>query len=99
MLWRRPWLRALLLLTPPLAWFAFIYLAALIALFVSAFWEVNPFTSEIEHIWTLGNFRTIFESGAYRSIALRTIGIAALTTIADAILALHVAARDDARVV
>jgi putative spermidine/putrescine transport system permease protein len=76
-----------LLLTPPLAWFIFIYLAALVALFVSAFWEVNPFTSEIEHIWTFSNFTTIFQSGAYRSIALRTIGIAAATTITDAILA------------
>ncbi len=57
------------------------------ALFVSAFWQVNPFTSEIEHIWTFSNFTTIFQSGAYRSIARRTVGIAAATTIADAILA------------
>ena len=87
LLWRRPWLRGVLLLAPPLAWFIFIYLAALVALFISAFWQVNPFTSEIEHIWNLGNFRTIFESSAYRAIALRTIGIAAATTITDAILA------------
>jgi putative spermidine/putrescine transport system permease protein len=80
-----------LLLAPPLAWFIFIYLAALAVLFISAFWEVNPFTSEIERIWNLGNFRTIVESGAYRAIALRTIGIAAATTIADAILAFPLA--------
>ena len=31
-LWRRPWARATLLLTPPLAWFVLIYLAALAVL-------------------------------------------------------------------
>ena len=31
-LWRRPWARATLLLTPPLAWFVLIYLAALVVL-------------------------------------------------------------------
>ena len=78
----------MLLLVPPLAAFALIYLSSLVALFVSAFWTVNPFTTEIEHIWTLDNFRTIFESSAYRTIALRTIGIAAAVTITDALLAL-----------
>jgi putative spermidine/putrescine transport system permease protein len=86
-LWRRPWLRAILLLLPPLAWFVLIYLAALVVLFVSAFWEVNPLTSEIEHVWNVHNFTTIFSSGAYRAIALRTVGIAAATTITDAVLA------------
>ncbi len=87
MFWRRPWLRAVLLLLPPLGWLALIYLAALVVLFVSAFWQVNPFTTEIEHVWSFGNFRTIFESSAYRTIALRTIGIAAAVTAADALLA------------
>jgi putative spermidine/putrescine transport system permease protein len=85
--WRHRWSKALLLLAPPLLAFAIVYLAALVALFVSAFWTVNPFTTEIEHIWTLDNFRTIWESSAYRTIALRTIGIAAAVTLTDAVLA------------
>ncbi len=85
--WRRPWLRALLLLAPPLGWFALIYLAALVVLFISAFWAVNPFTTEIERVWNVGNFKTIFGSGAYRTIAMRTIGTAALVTVTDALLA------------
>jgi putative spermidine/putrescine transport system permease protein len=80
-----------LLLAPPLSWFVLIYLAALVLLFVSAFWEVNPFTSEIQHVWTLGNFRTLVSSSAYRSIALRTLVIAAATTITDAVLAFPLA--------
>jgi len=85
--WRHPWAKALLLLAPPLLAFALVYLAALVALFVSSFWSVNPFTTEIEHIWTLSNYQTIFQSSAYRTIALRTIGIAAAVTLADAVLA------------
>ncbi|HEY5058459.1 MAG TPA: ABC transporter permease [Gaiellaceae bacterium] len=85
--WRHPWAKALLLLAPPLLAFALVYLAALVALFVSSFWSVNPFTTEIQHIWNLGNYRTLWDSSAYRTIALRTIGIAAVVTLTDALLA------------
>jgi putative spermidine/putrescine transport system permease protein len=74
-------------LAPPLLAFAIVYLASLAALFVSSFWSVNPFTTEIERIWNVDNYRTIFESHAYRTIALRTIGIAAAVTLTDALLA------------
>jgi putative spermidine/putrescine transport system permease protein len=85
--WRHRWAKALLLLVPPLGAFALVYLASLVALFISSFWTVNPFTTDIEHIWNLDNFRTLVDSGAYRSIALRTIGIAAAVTLTDAVLA------------
>ena len=85
--WRHRWAKALLLLAPPLLAFALVYLASLGALFVSSFWTVNSFTTEIEHVWTLTNYQTIFQSSAYRTIAFRTIGIAAAVTVADAILA------------
>jgi len=86
-LWRRPWLRAAALLTPPLAWFLLIYLASLAILLVTAFWTINPFTTAIERVWTLSNFRLLVENAAYRSIAGRTIGIAAAVTLTDALLA------------
>jgi putative spermidine/putrescine transport system permease protein len=89
--WAHRWAKGLLLLAPPLLAFALVYLAALIALFVSSFWSVNPFTTEIQHIWTLDNYRTIFESHAYRTIALRTIKIAAAVTLTDAVLAFPLA--------
>src|ERR1044072_5391635 len=69
-LFRRPWLRGSLLLSGPLGWMLLIYIAALVALFVSAFWTVDPFTGEVVHDWGLKNFRTIFESDTYRTIAL-----------------------------
>src|SRR4051794_17254358 len=89
--WRHRWAKALLLLAPPLLAFGLIYLASLVALFVSSFWSVNPFTTEMEHIWNVDNYKTLWEASAYRTIALRTIGIAAAVTLADAILAFPLA--------
>jgi putative spermidine/putrescine transport system permease protein len=86
-LWRRPWLRALSLLSPPVLAFTLVYVAALAALFVSAFWTVDPFTSKLIHHWTLDNFRTLWHESTYRTVALRTIYIAAAVTITDAIIA------------
>ncbi len=86
-LFRRPWLRAVLLLSAPGAWFVLIYLAALLLLFLSALWSVNSFTGKLVHSWTFANFETLFTVSAYRTIALRTIGIAAAVTLTDAILA------------
>ena len=86
-LWRRPWARATLLLTPALAWFVLIYLAALVVLLITAFWQINAFTSNIERVWNLGNFTLIFQNPAYRAIVVRTIGMAAAVTVTDAIIA------------
>src|SRR5712692_3302797 len=76
-LWRPPWARATILLTPPLAWFVLIYLAALAVLLVTAFWQINPFTTNIERVWSLDNLQMIVSSPAYRGIILRTVGMAA----------------------
>ena len=86
-LFRRAWLRAVLLLGAPGAWFVLIYMLALVILFVSAFWRVDSFTGQLVHSWNLGNFRTLVDDPTYRTIALRTIGIAAAVTVTDAVLA------------
>jgi putative spermidine/putrescine transport system permease protein len=85
--WRHRWAKALLLLAPPILAFVLVYLASLVALFISSFWSVNPFTSEMTHVWNLDNYRELWHVGAYHTIAYRTIGIAAAVTAADAILA------------
>jgi putative spermidine/putrescine transport system permease protein len=86
-LWRRGWLRATLTLTPPLAWFLVIYLASLVVMLVTAFWTVNPFTNALVHTWTLANFRQLF-TGTYLTIIGRTLAMAAMVTVTDAVLAL-----------
>ena len=86
-LWRMPWARAALLLTPPLAWFVLIYLASLALLLVTAFWQINSFTTQIERVWNLDNFATLLGNETYRSIILRTIGMAAAVSATDVVLA------------
>jgi putative spermidine/putrescine transport system permease protein len=86
-LFRRPWLRAGLLLSGPALWFVLIYLGALFLLFLSALWSVDSFSGKIVHSWTLANFETLFTVPAYRTIALRTVGIAAAVTVTDILLA------------
>ena len=85
--WRRSWLRSVAQLTPPLGWMTLIYLAALVALFVYAFWSVDSFTGKVVHAWSLDNFREIFESGAFRGVIWRTLWIAAAVTATCAVLA------------
>jgi putative spermidine/putrescine transport system permease protein len=86
-LWRRPWLRAVALLLPPLGWMVVFYLAALAVLFVSAFWSIDAFTGKLVHVWTLTNFDTVFTDSTYRQIAWRTIWMAAAVTVTDAVIA------------
>src|SRR5438309_8695988 len=86
-MFRRPWARAVLLLSAPGAWFVLIYLSALVVLFISALWSVEPFTGKLVHHWTLDNFKTLGDVSTYRTIALRTIAIAAAVTVTDAVLA------------
>jgi putative spermidine/putrescine transport system permease protein len=85
-LWRRPWLRASLTLSPALAWFLIIYLASLAVMLVTALWSVDPFTNNLHHQLTLENFRHIF-TPTYEHIIWRTMGLAAAVTVTDAILA------------
>src|SRR3977135_3040607 len=85
--WRLPWLRPLLLLSPPLAWFVLVYLTSLVLLLITAFWTIDTFTTQIVQVWNLDNFRIILTEPAYRLIIGRTVGIAALVTVTDAILA------------
>jgi putative spermidine/putrescine transport system permease protein len=79
--------RPALLLTPPLAWFVLVYLTSLVLLLITAFWTIDTFTTQIVQVWNLDNFRIILTEPAYRLIIGRTVGIAALVTVTDAILA------------
>jgi putative spermidine/putrescine transport system permease protein len=86
-LYRRPLARAALLLTPPLAWFLIFYLASLVVLLITGFWRINAFTTNIERVWNLDNFKEIFGNPTYRGIMIRTILMASGVTIVDAIVA------------
>jgi putative spermidine/putrescine transport system permease protein len=86
-MWRMPWIRSVVLLLPPLAWFVVIYLASLVLLLITAFWTTDSFTAKIVQIWNLDNFRVILTDPTYRLIIGRTVALAALVTITDALIA------------
>ena len=88
---RSPRSRLALLLTAPLLWLGLAYIGALAALLITALWTTNTFTGDIERIWTFENIRTVLTDSVYRAVTLRTIGVAALVTLIDAVLALPVA--------
>jgi putative spermidine/putrescine transport system permease protein len=87
----RPRLQAGALLAGPVGWLVIGYLGSLAVLLVTSFWSIGELSGEIEQTATLDNFKLIAEEPVYRSIAGRTIAIAALVTITDAILAFPLA--------
>ena len=78
--------RTALLLTPPLMWFLVIYLSSLVLMLITSFWSINGFTSQVDHHLTGQNFTQV-ASGAYPSIIGRTVLLAFLVTITDAVIA------------
>jgi putative spermidine/putrescine transport system permease protein len=72
-------------------WLGVAYLGALAALFLTSLWGQNAFTGEVERVWTLDNFRTLLTTDVYRTITLRTLGVAVLVTVVDAVLAIPIA--------
>jgi putative spermidine/putrescine transport system permease protein len=88
----RPRLQLWLLLTLPLAWLVLVYLGSLAILLLNAFWSSDAFTGRVEPFdWSLEAFEQIIGNEVYRTIALRTIGMAILVTITDALLAFPIA--------
>lgn len=89
---RKP--RALLAtqLAGPLGWIMLIYLGSLVVLLLHAFWVKDSFTGKVEpFVWTLDAVQQVVGNPVYLTIALRTILIAGLVTITDALLALPIA--------
>jgi putative spermidine/putrescine transport system permease protein len=87
----RPSLQVSGLLGGPLAWLVVGYIGSLVVLLAAAFWSVSALTGEVSQTFTFDNFKTIFTEPVYRTIAWRTVRVAALVTIADAVLAFPIA--------
>ena len=91
-LYRRPRIRLGALLAGPLGWLSIAYLGALFILLLNAFWDKDAFTGRVEPFaWTLDAFAEIFNTEVYRTVAGRTIAMAALVTVTDALLAFPIA--------
>jgi putative spermidine/putrescine transport system permease protein len=88
----RPGTQARLLLAGPVGWMLLAYLGSLFILLLGAFWDNDPFTGQVEpFVWSVDSFESIISNEVYRTIAVRTIGIAVAVTLTDALLAFPIA--------
>jgi putative spermidine/putrescine transport system permease protein len=60
-------------------------------LLLSAFWTTDVFTGAVVKDLTFDNFRELVTTGVYRTVTLRTIGVAAAVTVICAVLAFPMA--------
>jgi putative spermidine/putrescine transport system permease protein len=90
LLYRRPRLLLLVLLTPPLLWLGLVYLGSLFALLVQSFFSIDPFSGVIVREFTLGTYAQLF-TPANLDIILRSVLMAAAVTVAAAFIAFPVA--------
>jgi putative spermidine/putrescine transport system permease protein len=91
-LYARPRTQLRLLLALPMTWMILAYLGSLAILLLSAFWDRDPFTGQVEPFaWSFDAFESLFANPVYTTIAVRTIAIAAAVTITDILLAFPIA--------
>jgi putative spermidine/putrescine transport system permease protein len=89
--YRRPRATLAVILTPPAGWMAVVYFGSLALLFVTAFFYLDPSTTQVVREFSLKNFQTLLTEPVYRTITLRTVGMAALVTLTCAVLAYPIA--------
>jgi putative spermidine/putrescine transport system permease protein len=94
MTWLHPrrGLQLRLLLAGPIGWLGVVYLGALLILLLNAFWTKDSFTGRVEPFsWTLDAFESLVTVEVYRTIAVRTVVMALLVTVTDALIAFPIA--------
>jgi putative spermidine/putrescine transport system permease protein len=89
-LYQRQRLVLLLLLGPPMLYMLVVYLGSLFSLLINSFYSIDDFTGMIIREFTLRTYLRIFEP-ANREIFLRTASMAAIVTLADALIAFPLA--------
>ena len=85
-LYRRPKHFLLLLFLPPLLWLGIIYLASLFFMLSQAFFSIDDFSGLVVYEPTLSTITKLFQPANY-DIIIRTIVMAAVVTIASAVIA------------
>jgi putative spermidine/putrescine transport system permease protein len=88
---RRPRLRLGLLLAGPMGWLLIAYLGSLAILFLNAGWSRDAFTGLVKRDFTLANFVEVITNPLYRTVTLRTVGMAVAVTVTCALFAFPIA--------
>jgi len=86
----RPRLFLAVLLAPPLIWLGVIYLGSLLALLLQSFFSLDDYSGVIKREPTLATWAELLRP-ANLDIVVRTVVMAALVTLADAIMAFPIA--------
>ena len=87
----RPMAAVAALLSGPLTWLVVLYIGSLAVLMIAAFWSVDALSGELTRSFSFDNFQTLLDDKVYRTVAQRTVLIAAGVTLTDALLAFPVA--------
>ncbi|WP_292122326.1 ABC transporter permease [Mesorhizobium sp.] len=88
--WRKPQLLLLLMLLPPVLWLGIVYIGSLFALLLQSFFSIDEFSGLINREFTLKTYGDLFQA-ANLDIILRTVTMAALVTLASAVIAFPIA--------
>ena len=87
----RPRVQLALLLAGPALWIGLAYLGSLAILLLNAFWKTDAFSGQVVPEFSLEAFETLLTNDVYRTITLRTVGIAAAVTVTDILLGFPIA--------
>jgi putative spermidine/putrescine transport system permease protein len=87
----RTGLQLTLLLAGPLLGIGLAYFGSLAILLLNAFWETDAFSGRVIPVFSLDAFVTLASTEVYRTVALRTLGMAVAVTLTDVILAFPIA--------
>jgi putative spermidine/putrescine transport system permease protein len=90
-LYRHPRAQLGLLLAAPLGWLVVAYLGSLALFLITSFWSVDKTTGNLVTTPTLKNYIEVATTEVYRTIAIRTVVMAALVTITTIVIAFPIA--------
>jgi putative spermidine/putrescine transport system permease protein len=86
-----PKARLTLLLAAPVGWLVVAYFGSLGVLFLNSIWLRDEFTGLVKREITDANFVELFGNPLYRTVLIRTVGMAALVTLTTGVLAFPIA--------
>jgi putative spermidine/putrescine transport system permease protein len=90
LLWRNPLVLLAVMLGPPVIWLGVVYLGSLFALLLQSFFSIDEFSGMINRQFTLKTYGELLLPSNL-DIIIRTVTMAALVTLASAVVAFPIA--------
>ncbi|WP_457583898.1 ABC transporter permease [Ensifer canadensis] len=88
--WKHPHVLLAVMLAPPLLWLGVVYVGSLFALLLQSFFSIDDFSGLINYEFTFATYRQLL-SETNLDIILRTVSMAAIVTLASALIAFPIA--------